>query len=53
MQVEAGDKVELVEALLSYCISEEDKTLLLWASATSLGTVDQNLNKDSKEIEFK
>ena len=53
VQVEAGDKVELVEALLSYCMSEEDKTLLLWASATSLGTVDQNLNKDSKEIEFK
>ena len=30
VHVEAGDKVELVEVLLNYCISEEDKTLLLW-----------------------
>ncbi|GLJ22090.1 hypothetical protein SUGI_0414130 [Cryptomeria japonica] len=46
VQAETGDKQQLAEMLLWRCESEEEKSLLLWASAAGLGTADQGLSKD-------
>lgn len=47
-----GDKEKLIELLLQKCKTDEEKLLLLWASAAGLGTADKSLNNDDPVHKF-